>query len=204
MRSADVPTLTSAMINMPWDDVSPANTMVGTRLTSMVNIPYSDGTSSYACMGTEAIISVLLSFNNYTGSNNEVEMESYSYASVMLGYPWTTAGDRPTLPSVTNITETELRTFADNVYTAAYHGINHIMTIMALREQFDWAPIAYVIPVKAGYDASSSAIAQVESYNISAVCADLNNWTIISSDDLAQMHLTAIMSEYNVPQIGSF
>lgn len=42
------------MLNMPWDDVTPANTMVGTRLTSTYKLN-SDGTVTITACGTEIV-----------------------------------------------------------------------------------------------------------------------------------------------------
>lgn len=199
------PYVSSALINMPWNDVTPANTMVGTRLTALPGPrPNSTSYSKFKAMGSEVIVTAGISFNNYTGSNSEVEMETYLFRSVAFGAE-TAAGSFPVLPSITGITEAALKAYTDNICTALYQITNKEMTMAALRHQFDWCPIVYMAPVRYGFDVvGSTQTPGIEIASISAIDCDMSNWTIILNDDLAQMHLTAIMSEFNIPQIGSF
>lgn len=204
------PLLRSAIVNMPWNDVTPANTMVGTRLISFLQDPTSTGGSTvhFDTMGTEVIMTALVTFNNYLANDaNQVTLEHFSFATVNVAYPYAQYSDIPAMPDTSTgaVPLATMKNFYDNVMTAAYRGLNDITTKVGLLSQFDWAPIVYLIAVKMGFDKTTSNTKPAnETFSVSAITGDMTNWTVINRDDIAQMHLTAIMSEFNIPQLGSF
>lgn len=144
------------MINMPWDNVTPANTMVATRLTSAHN------KDKVVACGSELVVGLAIWRYDTNGK---------------LQTPVITSSP------IINIKATSLGTPADD-----------IENIICL-SQFDWHPLMHVV-VNPG-DTPTTAI-------YCGMVGDINNYTIMDIEDLKNLHSTAILSEFNVPQIGSF
>lgn len=149
------------MINMPWDNVTPANTMVGTRLTAMVT----GSGSNYmidSCgseIVTRRIILVLRANGSYQSMNFDTDYWAIDAVSDSATI-WSSV--RP----------------------------------MLLLSQFDWHPLVPII-VMGGTLASPKN-------SVAGILGDVNNYTMMDEDDLQKLHYTAIMSEFNIPQLGSF
>lgn len=190
-----------AVINMPWDDVTPENTMVGTRLTFCYKRVGNQ--TKFTALGTEFICNAFMAFHNYaTPNDSSVETERYSYNTLDTINAAGTYGNFPVIPNKDTFTKQEVLALVNNYLATAYQGINKALTVYSLKAQFDWAPLSF--PVPTNFEQTPSGAANVTTYNVSAVSGDMANWTIVDAADLAQMHLTAVMSEFNIPQIGSF
>lgn len=153
------------LLNMPWDDVTPANVMVGTRLTCAYMMNPS-GTIAVHAIGTECVV--------------ERSYYTLDYASSGGTYTW---GRHNML--------TDNMLIAQN---AQFNSFMPKMRLLALISQFDWHPI---IPLCATNDSG-------EMLQFGGLYGDMSNYTVISSNDLQRIHETAVMSEFNIPQLGSF
>lgn len=63
------------------------------------------------------------------------------------------------------------------------------MNMLASWSQFDWAPIIYTY----------EPIGTLEYQNV-AIFGDLDNWTVLGPTDIDKLHMTALLSEFGVPQ----
>lgn len=142
------------MVNMPWNDVTPANTMVGTRLTALFREDLVDN-KAYAVIGTEYLIDRRIWFYNEDGS--------WGFDYVHDNIVYKDGGDTQAL------------------------------RVIGLLTQFDWHPLVYVFKQGTG-----------KNYALWTVLGDISNYTLIDTYSMEQTHTTAILSEFNVPQIGSF
>lgn len=147
------------MLNMPWDNVTPANTMVGSRLTAAVA---PTGNSFYfSALGSEFIArrKIIYFVNSQT-------LQVWEQTSNMLVIPYNTTD--PT-------------------------SVASMLTAASLISNFDWHPLTMMVVKPATGKAQAAGI-----------LGDINNYTVIQVNDLQKMHLTAVMSEFNIPQIGSY
>lgn len=191
------------VINMPWENVTPANTMVGTRLScctkSVITVDPTPTThTEFSAVGTEAVVFSFIGFRNYVpNSGLPFETEWYGLKTVERVFhviQSTLMKDSYTKAEVVDL----INSAVDDMGNEAIANI----TIRCLASQFDWHPIMYQYTRWDHYNADGSIA--VGANNIGALQGDMNNYTIITSEDLKQMHLTAIMSEFNIPQLGSF
>lgn len=200
---------TASIINMPWNDVTPANTMVGTRLTShsvMVVDPDNEGkfVNQFSALGTEFIVHGFIGFHNYVpNSSATVETEWYGIKTMLkIGLD---TGKFTKLDMNRQYSANDMENSMDNVLQLANAQLIEYSTMLAQKEQFDWAPISYLIIESSTYRPDDP---DFNNYDMTpllgAVAGDMSNWMILDTHDLAEMHLTAIMSEFNIPQIGSF
>lgn len=149
------------MLNMPWDSVTPANVMVGTRLSAITETPTGSVTNPVirAC-GSEIVLA------NYVYS---------MYANGTL-----TSTDVSDRMIITDPSDT-------NNFGVPFNTIG-------LVSQFDWHPLYYIW----------MATGTPSHYRLLTMLGDVSNYTLLDGDDLDKLHYTAIMSEFNIPQIGSF
>lgn len=159
INQGDIP---ARMINMPWDNVTPANTMVATRLTNLL-APAADGTYRLDACGSEVII-----------------------GRAMFVLDYSTIGSVVVKP---------IAILADTLTTSLTSVTPAFLTQIVLISQFDWHPLMRVI-----YDAG----AVTPKYQMAGLLGDISNYTLLYKDDLEKLHYTAIMSEFNIPQIGSY
>lgn len=158
IRNSSIPSPTSIMLNMPWDDVTPANTMVGTRLTTAYTSD-DDGYLTITAMGTEAII------------NREYDIYS---------------------PSLNDWTA--VRVDSDFVIPeATVVGVTNALTTLQLASNFDWHPL-----ILAGVKDNTGSITEI------GPVGDITNYTVVTTDQIQKIHETAVMSLFNIPQLGSF
>nr|QXV86457.1 capsid protein [Rat picobirnavirus] len=147
----------SFFVNMPWDNVTPSNTMVGTRLCAAVQKMADNSWRLYTC-GSEIVVSRWIAYWSFaTGT-----------AKLML-----------------NTRENEVVLNGAN-YAASW--VKHI----SLLSQFDWHPLMWVL----NNENSTNTVL--------GVVGDVSNYTLIDVDSMDSMHTTAIMSEFNIPEWGTF
>lgn len=154
---------TNILLNMPWDGVTPANTMVGSRLCALVN----STTKKLLACGSEVVVAREI-FTYYRDANTG-EIKTYKYA-----------------------VRGEL--ILDDPQSSMSH--DSMMTVIAQMSNFDWHPLAML----GAYDASTTP----PTVKLRGWLGDINNYTTIGADALKNLHSTAIMSEFNIPQLGSF
>lgn len=152
----------SFMVNMPWDDVTPANTMVGTRLITDYSIDGTNRTISLNSCGTEVVAAyeVVYSYRTTGGTARDFNRDVYRQKVILV----------PNLAAV----------------PASVQLISRL-------SNFDWHPLFNVLAETASL-----------TYTDSGLVGDINNYTVMNGDDIAKLHLTAVMSEFNIPQLGSF
>lgn len=144
------------MINMPWDDVTPANTMVGTRLTAAYT--KSGDTITVAAVGSELVCARRI-------------------------YVMATSGN-----------ELNVLGMYENTMEIGPTNLGPSLTLIHAMSNFDWHPLVPLI--SKGADGTKAAYC--------GIMGDVSNYTVLNLDNLKNLHLTAIMSEFNIPQLGSF
>lgn len=156
-------TKTEYMVNMPWNDVTPENTMVGTRLSALLgNVDATSKKANIVAMGTEFINARNVVWFNKAGALNVSNQVRDWYSC-------------------------DISTVQQAAAT-----VGNLLQEMELMSNFDWHPLVYVF---------TKTKEQLQYYGI---LGDISNYTMINVWNLQQMHTTAILSEFNVPQIGSF
>lgn len=197
------------ILNMPWNDVTPANTMVGSRLAVAfegaldsttfpgTNDPFKMELES---VGTEMILTAYISFYN----NN-------STPATLLHYGFETISDTFVSfyrinPAVDDMTSAANQASYRQMILQALTNVQERMAVLSLLTNFDWHPL--VLPVLQSNVAKAfpENTGGHASYQITLECqfGDMNTWTVIHQSELENLHLTAIMSEFNIPVIGSF
>lgn len=151
-----------AFINMPWDNVTPANTMVGTRLTDLVR-------------NTDDIKTTLFQSTKFNSLGSDFVSGRYVLSIGLTG----AYGISDLNPSYS---------FAGGAAAVSLH-IKHLVQI----SQFDWHPLVPIFSKDSG-----------DNYTCQGFLGDVNNFTYMDEYSLDQLHTTAIMSLFNVPQIGSY
>lgn len=152
------------LVNMPWDDVTPANTMVGTRLIGAYEWNTTGSTTTLTI--TECGSEIVTGYNIFTS--------------------YLTAGSIATAFKADSF-KTNLINTGDSGLTAA-----NFAALMARISNFDWHPLFTSLDVS-GTTATASG-----------VYGDISNYTYMSLSDISKLNLTALMSEFNIPQLGSF
>nr|QXV86465.1 capsid protein [Rat picobirnavirus] len=183
------PSKEGTILNMPWSNVTPANTMVGSRLacTYLAQRSNTQTVLTITACGTEIVHAAHIGFNNYT-SNNFAKWYSFRTAHAN-SYPM-------------NLSSTATVAELQNQLNYAWRIQLQSLAVATLLSNFDWAPMSFMISIsEQTKDGDTNPTVETR---ISGVLADMANYTVISDTDLEQMHLTAIMSEFNIPQIGSF
>nr|AVX53573.1 putative capsid [Marmot picobirnavirus] len=148
----------ATFVNMPWDSVTPANTMVGTRLTPVLS-RVDANTVKVQAAGSEIISRRSILYYDFDQSS----------AGVI---------QKRELPS------------------ALYMLQDVTSEMVSMISNFDWHPL-FPMWWKTGSGDTTT-------YVFKGMLGDISNYTIIDNYSMEQMHTTAILSEFNVPQLGSF
>lgn len=148
------------LINFYHDDVTPAETMVATRLTCIPEVTPGDPGSSSRLLLTDC------------GSEICVGLQIWS-----ITY---TAGAEGAVSPMLNDFQYDMRSLTQS------------HTVMTLLDNFDWHP-AFVFNTVAGGSVSSRELFM-----------DVCTYSVIGHHELAKMNATALLSEFNVPQMGLF
>lgn len=155
-----LPSTVQRIINLPWDNVEPANTMVATRLTVIGEYIESTKKIEIQACGTEVVTSSVIYQITASGEVGATSIAQNSF---------------------TIVPGTDPSTLAFN---------------MCMLTDFDWCPIYYI------FTAEDSAPGNV--MTLKYIQGDLCNYTILNGNDLWKLHETAVLSEFNVPQLGTF
>lgn len=158
---SDLWTIDNHILNMPWDNVTPANSMVGTRLMAdwdIHNVGKPENNIQVRACGSEVVVRrvyIVMQEDGSTFATTEDQSVHYFDASTLA----------TSLIDIAFITD---------------------------RSNFDWHPLVPII-VK-----NDSGITYC------GYQGDINNYTYLQRSDLETLHSTALLSEFNIPQIGSF
>lgn len=147
-----------AFINMPWDVVTPSNTMVATRLTALRKSASSAGFDNFLAVGSEFINRRIMYVMNSNGS-----FQVYQYGNNIF------IGD------------------GNDAF---------ISQLVGYVSNFDWHPLMPVI--------QQTGTADSPVFTMQSILGDITNYTVIDGEQMKALHTTAILSEFNVPQLGSF
>lgn len=158
---------TRHLINMPWDNVEPGNTMIATRLTYSLKV--SGDKMTFGAIGSEYISAAYIYSSNPTR--------------------WGTVGKRIYTPM--NLPKSLTISYHDD----PQHDMFQLWTISSL-SNFDWHPKLYVL--------EDVGTLPDTVHDLQGVVCDISNYTWVDNHSLSNMHTTALLSEFNVPQIGSF
>lgn len=163
----------SRLVNMHHSPVSPADTMVATRLTvtmlpSSNTITNGSIPASISNCGSEIICYAMMYTYRYDSSTLNPYMYGSNFGFVNLYAP-----------------PTSITTAAVGIT------VNYLLSNVSI---FDWHPITNCVFLD-----SKGAEWVPQLPNL-----DLANYTVISSDNIKNLHMTAMLSEFSVPQMGAF
>lgn len=153
----------AVLFNVPWDNPTPENVMLGTRLSTTI---YNDGTNwRLGSVGSEVI------------SHRMIYRMQSSGNFVVTAIP-------------------EYLVFS-NTTTATSNDRLAVENQALLISNFDWHPLMPTWHVTGTAGTS-------ETWRFEGWLGDITNYTVINAYDLRQLHEVALISEFNVPQLGSF
>lgn len=173
-----IPNASGILLNMPWDDVTPENSMVGSRLSAIVdyvNPTSGTGPKHFVTVGSEFVSNIYIWYMANSSATSDAIYTSMDVQKMQY-YQY--------LPMDTGTAVTPAMTYVE------------LLTLIANLSNFDWHPITYL-----AYRNNASPGTTNET--LCGVLADMNNYTIVSEDDVIDMNLTALLSEFNVPNDGS-
>lgn len=165
------------VITFNKDVVTPADTMVGTRLTvcssKFIDADPSDSTE-------EALYQV-----NVYGS--EIMTACTLTRFVFEGGKWQYTTDASFRYDMSY----------DNTEASAFC---ELMQAFALASQFKWHPaFIYTCP-----SSRNSTTGLFENYQYGGLNLDIDNFTVLSYGDVEKLHETALLSQFNVPMMGAY
>lgn len=159
----------------------------------VINMPWNDVTPANTMVATRLTAGFVWNQSTPTG-----------YALYGSGIYGTECVTERNIVYVAENGQTGVRSFqrffdSDNVvpidtYNVALVEINHLCLIT----QFDWHPLLHMFKVE------SSGSGRPTRVDYRGIIGDMNNYTVISNEDLERLHKTAIMSEFDIPQLGAF
>lgn len=184
------------LISMRKQDVTPADTMVATRLTNIGEHPtmITSGTNSgYSTVelhtaGSEICHSMIVFYYGDVGKGWDLQSSPYLFIGDELLYAdYQYDGD-------VNINQRN-----ETVASVAQSQLMHNITV-AMLSVFERHPIMYPSMVMTSWDPYP-----VYTYHGSVVYYyDVDNYTTLSKHDLERMCETALLSQFSVPQMGKF
>lgn len=206
----DRTSVNTVLLNSHHTSVTPAETMVNSRLITTWSSSASTNTRVVTACGTEIVYMAGMTFADNSGNQTKAAL-IYGFKTVPVFDTYQTkyetavpSGDL-TYPTLLDLNE------------QSEHGIIEYLELTTLISNFDWAPILRpkfkvnrgqirikdvgANEYKLMYD---NTLDQNIRYYYAGTIGDLANWTIIERDQVENLHLTAVMSEFNIPQIGSF
>ena len=75
-------------------------------------------------------------------------------------------------------------------------GLKSLTLLTAQLSAFDWHPGVFMYPIIGGVDGENAVILA------NGVLRDLDYYTVLDENSLANMHMTALLSEFSIPMIG--
>nr|QXV86626.1 capsid protein [Rat picobirnavirus] len=165
------PLSNSFLLNFHHDGVTPAETMVATRLALTCSI------SMQGASGNKSLIYTLDSCGS----------EVLTYAGIFyyaMNGSVNTLYSRPLMTCMPDM----------NGVSGLPYSSGSVAEICALHAQFDWAPRIWRTYYQ---EAGSMTKAQLP-------LMDIDNYTILSPNNIKNLHAVALLSEFSVPQMGAF
>lgn len=168
------------LLNFHHDGVSPDEVMVATRLAFTYGNQVAAGTSNRQVAVTLGAV------------GSEI---------VTRGYIYQYTGGLATNPvslSLRKISFQTLEIMVDvDAVTSPGTTLGGMVTELSLLSAFDWHPAVYCY-----YYAEEDSI--VNAKDCGLPCMDIANFAVVSPTNLENLHLTAMLSEFSVPQMGAF
>lgn len=143
--------------------------------------------SRLSVVGTTASSATTFSLHS-CGSEIAVAGEIYSFV-LGAGNAWTVE----TPSQLNQLTKYDFRESSDVSSVILSYGV---LADLAKQENFDWHPQVFVVPYQGSEEASN--------LRIQLPFVDLDNYTLLYNTDLEKLHETALLSEFSVPQMGSW
>lgn len=183
----------AALVNTQKQSVTPADTMVNTRLTAAWTGNTAAGTRHFTACGTEIIYMAGITFYDATNPTRNPFVYTFKTFPTCI------------LDSVSSSSTEITVSQANSASLDTMYNVLEYFAMFSLLSQFDWAPIVRPVVETAWtkYTSTSSDISARDYYH-PGFFGDVSNWTVIQDEDLQNLHLTAVMSEYDIPAIGSF
>lgn len=170
----------NALINMHHDNVTPADTMVATRLTARV-ASASQATNGLqhpmATCGSEIVVSAKIIVMATNVSNGNAWEPSFVDVSSAMYAPLSATSAQVTAAEVVDI-----------------------VSRAGLLSNFDWHPLI-IQGVTYYANSTTNTMSFTSSHN---GLLDIDNYTVLTSQNLDNLHLAALLSEFSVPQMGAF
>lgn len=202
---------TSVLLNTQKTDVTPADTMINSRLCTTWKNDVKMSLRQITSCGTEIVYAAGITYLDNSSPSNSLR-KPFIYA--FKTFPVCNIGDfvSDTVRTVPEDYDLQDRNLV-RMFNGRTNDTMEFFELATLYSNFDWAPILrpklevvhYDMIAKASNPARIYADARVSrDYYFGGCWGDLSNWTILSEREISNLHLTAIMSEFDIPQIGSF
>nr|AVX53449.1 putative capsid [Marmot picobirnavirus] len=169
------PHLRGSIVNMHKENISPADTMVATRLTSILTTNVSGDAAEFVTVGSEFV--------------NELRI--YWFAPKA----WQSPGpvwkyDNMVLASIQVFTLSQTSNKRPDLSQAG------VLAQINMMSQFDWHPLVYLI------DSDLEADGDYTYFDFTGIFGDLDMYTIVGAENLRNMNNVALLSLLDVPAYG--
>nr|AVX53577.1 putative capsid [Marmot picobirnavirus] len=166
------------IITYPTSEVPPADVMVGTRLSNIMKMIEKGTKICFVDVGTEVCCGARI------------------YQLSLSGSPYTDGNSYHTYLDET------LDVFGD-MNMMDKDGFEKVLSIQGQLSNFRWHPttVAGNMTLSTEQDAEPALGSDSK---IFAIIGDLTNYALMGRGDLHKLHTTALLSEFNIPTLGSF
>lgn len=173
----------NVLLNMHHDGVTPAETMVASRLSNRTNKTFPTVTHD----GNYTVVSL-----------TNLECASEVLTGAKIWYFKDASMDGRVLLSTSISTALSDLTGINGGWPGYMASLKQrVILPMIQQEMFDWSPQLYPLIIQDGNDTPIS-------YTMVGMTVDADNYTILTPDNLYNMHGAALLSEFTVPQMGAF
>ena len=186
------------LVSIRKSGVTPADTMVATRLTNIGSNPVaisSGANSGYTAYeihtaGSEICHAMIVYYYGIDATGAWTDLSS----------PYLFVGDAVYVPGTINTTNVMT---VEGTYQSVTENINDFMQTAAMLSVFERHPLLYPTLISVDYDADGAATVY-QYLGATNYLFDVDNYAILSHADLERMADTALISEFSVPQMGKF
>lgn len=180
----------------PSGNTVPASWFVGINGPKLLNFHIGAPTPSDVMVATR-LVSRTVNLAMTVGPNNSIVMPIISCGSEVVAHAliWNYRG------TIVGGNQVELRsdTFSSNMIVYGDYDLVDMYRLLHSHgawDNFDWAPfLTYIVPTASGLGAAPNATMPV---------GDVDTYTTLTPYNIQMLHTTALLSEFSVPQMGSF
>lgn len=216
LRALSVPFSANRIVNMHHGDVKPEEVMVATRLTEsgVASVEkVTGGTNNivsvtYPSMGSDIAVGARM-FTYVYNNNNQRTLQRSAFMTMTLycetGSVSIMSGSLNTAMTTSNVTL--LREQLQSANASTSQEINFINEITSQLSNFDWHPQFQIMVV----NTNQNWIAQENQWGPSAsasvtqpygILVDLDNYTILTQQNLQRMSEAALLAQFSIPASG--